>query len=68
MFSEMIQSIRGIRRSPGFALLAIVTLALGIGISTAVFSVVNCGAAAAAAVSATRSDHQPSTAKAARPA
>src|SRR5882724_10321106 len=41
MFSEMIQSIRSIRRSPGFALLSIVTLALGIGISTAVFSVVN---------------------------
>src|ERR1700728_274545 len=34
MFSQL-------RRNPGFALLSIVTLALGIGISTAVFSVVN---------------------------
>jgi putative ABC transport system permease protein len=39
--NELVQSLRGIRRNPGFALLAIVTLALGIGISTAVFSVVN---------------------------
>jgi putative ABC transport system permease protein len=41
MANEFLQSIRGIRRNPGFALLSIVTLALGIGISTAVFSVVN---------------------------
>ena len=34
MFSQL-------RRNPGFALLSIVTLALGIGVSTAVFSVVN---------------------------
>jgi putative ABC transport system permease protein len=41
MANELLQSLRGVRRNPGFALLAIVTLALGIGISTAVFSVVN---------------------------
>ena len=41
MFSEMAQAVRAVRRSPGFAVLSIVTLALGIGISTAVFSVVN---------------------------
>jgi putative ABC transport system permease protein len=41
MANELLQSIRGVRRNPGFALLSIVTLALGIGISTAVFSVVN---------------------------
>ncbi len=41
MFSEVLQSLRGIRRAPAFALLSIVTLGLGIGISTAVFSVVN---------------------------
>jgi ABC-type antimicrobial peptide transport system permease subunit len=39
--NELRQSIRGVLRNPGFALLAIVTLALGIGINTAVFSVVN---------------------------
>jgi putative ABC transport system permease protein len=41
MANELLQSVRGVRRNPGFALLSIVTLALGIGISTAVFSVVN---------------------------
>ena len=41
MANEIVQSLRGVRRNPGFAALSIVTLALGIGISTAVFSVVN---------------------------
>jgi putative ABC transport system permease protein len=41
MLSDLLQSARGVRRSPAFALLSIGTLALGIGISTAVFSVVN---------------------------
>jgi len=41
MANELLQSLRSVRRSPGFALLSIVTLGLGIGISTAVFSVVN---------------------------
>ncbi len=41
MANELTQSLRGVRRNPGFAVLSIVTLALGIGISTAVFSVVN---------------------------
>lgn len=41
MPSEFLQSLRSVRRNPGFALLSIITLALGIGITTAVFSVVN---------------------------
>src|ERR1700691_2685700 len=41
MANKLLQSVRGVRRNPGFALLSIVTLALGIGISTAVLSVVN---------------------------
>src|SRR5215471_10873356 len=40
-FRDFIHAIRSLRRSPGFTVTVIVTLALGIGASTAMFSVVN---------------------------
>jgi predicted permease len=38
---EARQAVRGLRRNPGFAVAALVTLGIGIGASTAVFSVVD---------------------------
>jgi predicted permease len=41
MFNDLKFSIRQLKKSPGFALTAIVTLALGIGANSVVFSVLN---------------------------
>ena len=38
---DLVQALRSLRRRPTFAVLAVVTLALGIGATSAIFSVVN---------------------------
>jgi ABC-type lipoprotein release transport system permease subunit len=41
MLREFAIALRRLRKSPGFSILAVLTLALGIGVTTAVFTLVD---------------------------
>src|SRR5574338_775874 len=41
MFPQLRQMVRGLSSAPGFTLIAVITLALGIGANSAIYSVIN---------------------------
>ena len=56
LWRDVKYALRSLSRSRGFALVAVVTVALGIGASTAVFSVVDASAVESVAVPTCRTD------------
>jgi hypothetical protein len=62
LFDELIGDIRygfrALRRNPGFATVAVLSLALGIGATTAMFSLI-CGSAASVSLRRRRPHHEP---------